>query len=284
MIKLTDFIKTQDPSKTKIKFNIYPDNPDNPALDLLIDDSPEFIEMNAWKTKQPNNNLNNADYLIALAQYYPYGPQFYMFGGLYKVEKVIPEVFDQIGYKLTLMDEYSEYIRRLIIKIDKPIGRNLYNRLYSSVQSQLNPEVYELAPNVKLGSFRGYQNVSLKHKDLQLIIRNEEPSWKQALLSAKGIYVITDTSNGKLYIGSASGSTDGLWQRWAAYANLKDLTGGNKDFDKLVKDFGRDYIISNFKYSILEIFDTKTKSEVIFEREAYWKKVFETRKFGMNNN
>lgn len=284
MIKLTDFIVMQNPSKTKIKFNIYPDSPDYPALDLLLDDNQGFVEMNAWKTKQSNNNLNNADYLIALAQYYPYGPQFYMFGGLYKVEKILPEVFDQIGYKLTLMEEYSEYIKRLIIKIEKPIGRDVYNRLYSNIQDQLNPEVYELAPNVKLGSFRGYQNVSLKHKDLQLIINNEEPSWKLALSNVKAVYAITDASNGKLYIGSASGSANGLWQRWAAYASMKDLTGGNKDFEKLVNEHGSDYITQNFKYSILEIFDTKTKNEVIIERETYWKRVFETIKFGMNNS
>jgi len=73
-----------------------------------------------------------------------------------------------------------------------------------------------------------------------------------------------------------------VWQRWAAYANMKDLTGGNKDFETLVKEFGGDYIIKNFKYSIIEIFDTKTKSETVIERENYWMSVFKTRKYGMN--
>ena len=49
-----------------------------------------------------------------------------------------------------------------IIKIQKPIGRDVYNRLYSTVQEQLQPEVYEIAPNVKLGHFKGYQHVCLK--------------------------------------------------------------------------------------------------------------------------
>jgi len=284
MIKLTDFIVMQNPERTKIKFNMNPSDPSIPALDLLMDRESEWIEMNAWKTIQANNNLNNADYLIALAQYYPYGPQYYLFGGIYKVEMILPEVFNEIGYKLTLVDNYNQYIKRLIIKLEKPIGRDLYNRLYSSVQTQLNPEVYELVPNNLLGNFPGYQNVSIKHKDLQAIIKNDEPNWKQALSNVKGIYVITDSKTGKLYIGSASGSTEGLWQRWSAYANLKDLTGGNKDFEKLVKEYGKEYITDNFKYSILEIFDTKTKNEVIFERESYWKRVFETRAFGMNKN
>ena len=43
-------------------------------------------------------------------------------------------------------------------------------------------------------------------------------------------------------------------------------------------------IENNFKYSILEIFDAKTKQDYILERENYWKNVFEIRKFGMNWN
>lgn len=46
--------------------------------------------MNQWKTNHPNHNLNYAEYLIALAQYYSYGPQYHVFGGLYKVEIVKP--------------------------------------------------------------------------------------------------------------------------------------------------------------------------------------------------
>ena len=100
----------------------------------------------------------------------------------------------------------------------------------------------------------------------------------------KAVYVITDTKTGKLYIGSASGNSQGLWQRWECYADFKDLTGGNKEFEILVKENRENYIENNFKYSILEIFDTKTRKEYILERENYWKNVFETKKFGMNKN
>ena len=60
----------------------------------------------------------------------------------------------------------------------RPIGRDVYNRLYLNIQETLNPEIYEIAPNTKLGNFQGYQNVCLKHKDLQLIVNNNEPNWK----------------------------------------------------------------------------------------------------------
>ena len=285
MIELNQFIKVPNLNKTKIKFNMNAGNVEIRAWDLLFkEDETEWEQINAWKTKHPNNNLNHADYLLAFAQYYPYGPEYFIFGGLYKIKKIEPEVFDEVGYELTLMDDYKEYRKRLIVKLKKPIGRDLYNRLYKNIQDTLEPEVYEIAPNTKLGHFPGYQNVTLSHPQMQQIILRNEPSWKQALMNVKGVYVITDLSNGKLYIGSASGNTDGIWQRWSDYANIENLTGGNKLLNEIKLDKGKDYIVNNFQYSILEIFDTKTKADTIINRENYWKNVFCTRKYGMNFN
>lgn len=285
MIELNQFIKVPNLNKTKIKFNMNAGNVEIKAWDLLFkEDEIEWEQINAWKTKHPNNNLNHADYLLAFAQYYPYGPEYFIFGGLYKIKKIEPEVFDEVGYELTLMDDYKEYRKRLIVKLKKPIGRDLYNRLYKNIQDTLEPEVYEIAPNTKLGHFPGYQNVTLSHPQMQQIISRNEPSWKQALMNVKGVYVITDLSNGKLYIGSASGNTDGIWKRWSDYANIENLTGGNKLLNEIKLDKGKDYIINNFQYSILEIFDTKTKADTIINRENYWKNVFCTRKHGMNYN
>lgn len=285
MIELNKFIKVPDLNKTKIKFNMNAGNVEIRAWDLLFkEDETEWEQINAWKTKHPNNNLNHADYLLAFAQYYPYGPEYFIFGGLYKIKKIEPEVFDEVGYELTLMDDYKEYRKRLIVKLKKPIGRDLYNKLYKNIQGTLEPEVYEIAPNTKLGHFPGYQNVTLSHPQMQQIILRNEPSWKQALMNVKGVYVITDLSNGKLYIGSASGNTDGIWQRWSDYANIENLTGGNKLLNEIKLDKGKDYIVNNFQYSILEIFDTKTKADTIINRENYWKNVFCTRKHGMNFN
>ena len=285
MIELNKFIKVPNLNKTKIKFNMNAGNVEIKAWDLLFkEDETEWEQINAWKTKHPNNNLNHADYLLAFAQYYPYGPEYFIFGGLYKIKKIEPEVYDEVGYELTLMEDYKEYRKRLIVKLKKPIGRDLYNRLYKNIQDTLEPEVYEIAPNTKLGHFPGYQNVTLSHPQMQQIISRNEPSWKQALMNVKGVYVITDLSNGKLYIGSASGNTDGIWQRWSDYANIENLTGGNKLLNEIKLDKGKDYIINNFQYSILEIFDTKTKANTIINRENYWKNVFCTRKHGMNFN
>lgn len=80
MIRFEDFFKVEFPGKTKVKFNMNAGDVNLRAWDFLIngEDDPKWIEMNSWKTKQANNNLNRADYLLAFAQYYPYGPDYYI--------------------------------------------------------------------------------------------------------------------------------------------------------------------------------------------------------------
>ena len=143
----------------------------------------------------------------------------------------------------------------------------------------MTQKFFELFPDIASEKFNGYQNVSIVYKNLKIALN--DPTWIGALKNVKAIYAITDISNGKLYIGSACGN-GGLFGRWSDYIN--NLTGGNQEFEDIKKINGEDYIKKNFKYSIVEIFDTKTKQEYILERENYWKNVFETKKFGMNKN
>jgi hypothetical protein len=285
MIRLIDEIPALDAAATKVKFNMNAGDVNKPAWDALLNETPDWLGMNSYKTKQTNNNLGSAKYLMAFAQYYPYGPDYYIFGGMYSIEVIKPEVEKGPGYRLTLMDEYMDYRKRLIVKLEKPIGRSPYTRKYENLQQSLNPVVYELAPDTKLGAFPGYQNVSLMHNDLQNIFAHNEPTWQRALSEVKGIYVISDTESGKLYVGSASGNTDGVWQRWQAYADLANLSGGNKEFERIKAEDGVDHITDNFRYSLVEIFDKRTIQETIVQRENYWKVVLNTRgQMGMNLN
>lgn len=286
MIKFTDFMPVDEPTLTKVKFNIRAGVGGAAAWDLLMGEDPEaWLDMSRHRERHQNNNLDRAEYLLTFAQYYPYGPQYFIFGGFFRVRTMVPEVMSGPGYELERLDRYSEYIKRLIIKLDRPVGRDLYLRWYANLQSgRLQPEVYELAPDTKLGTFPGYQNVRLRHHELQRIIANDEPSWKDALSSVKGVYVITDLSDGRLYVGSASGEANGLWQRWAGYANLVNLTGGNKGLDTLRSTRGDSHIVDNFQYSILEIFDPKTNAEAILQRESFWKVALDSRQHGMNRN
>ncbi|AQY01868.1 GIY-YIG nuclease family protein [Microbacterium foliorum] len=286
MIRFTDFMRVPEPSLTKIKLNIRAGVGGAAAWDLLVAEDPEeWLDMTRHREAHQNNNMGNAEYVLAFAQYYPYGPQYFIFGGFFRVTPSVPEVIGGKGYDLELLDEFSQYIKRLIIKLEQPVGRDLYLRRYDRIQdSKLNPEVYEIAPDTKLGTFPGYQNVRLRHAEMQRIISNDEPSWKDALSSVKGVYVITDLSDGRQYVGSASGEANGLWQRWSGYAHLKNLTGGNKELNRMRNELGDTHIVENFQYSILEIFDPKTKAETILQRESFWKLALDSRRHGMNLN
>ena len=286
MIRFVDFLPVPEPSRTKVKLNIRAGRGGAAAWDLLqAEDPKEWLNMTRHREVHQNNNMGHAKYVLTFAQYYPYGPQYFIFGGLFRVEPIVPALIGGSGYALEPLELHSDYIKRLIIKLERPVGRDLYLRWYDKIQSsKLNPEIYELAPDVKLGTFPGYQNLRIRHAALQRIIANDEPSWKDALSSVKGVYVITDLSDGRLYVGSASGEANGLWQRWSAYANLANVSGGNRQLESLRQQFGDEHIVRNSQYSILEIFDPKTSQDVILKRESFWKLALDTRAHGMNLN
>lgn len=290
MIEFTGFIPVPAPNLTNEKFNIRAGVGGARAWDLLLADDPKpWLDTKRHREQHQNNNLDRAEYLLSFAQYYPYGPQYFIFGGFFKVSckvsLVVPEIVGGPGYALTPMPQHSEYIKRLIIKLERPVGRDLYLRWYENLQdSKLNPTSYELAPDTKLGTFPGYQNVKLTHAELERIIADDVPSWKDALSSVKAVYVITDLSNRRLYVGSASGEANCLWQRWASYTHLQNLTGGNKELVQLQSQLGDEHIIANFQYSILEIFDPKTNASRILQRDSFWKLALDSRLHGMNRN
>lgn len=266
--------------RLKVKFNMNYGDITIKALNLLLDDDHKWYLMNAHKEKNGNHNLEKCDYLLSFAQYYPYGKEYFLYGGFFKVNHEATQE-NATDYVLEEVDQFKQYKKRLIIKLEKPLGQS-YNRTWNNLINNCSPEIYEILPNPKLKPFLGFNSVSLTHEELQIIFKNLEPEWKNQLSSVKGIYCVTDRGNGKLYIGSAYGA-HGIWGRWESYADMKNLTGGNKIFEELKFKDGK-YIIENFTYSILEIFDPKTKDEYILERESYWKKVFDSIKNGMNRN
>lgn len=89
-------------------------------------------------------------------------------------------------------------------------------------------------------------------------------------------------SNGKLYVGSATGQSEMLLQRWKNY--VENGHGGNKELKDLVEHEGFNYVKQNFQYSILEHFNSKVDDNYILERESWWKDTLQSRTFGYNAN
>lgn len=143
--------------------------------------------------------------------------------------------------------------------------------------------VKEILPSIYGGeNFPGYDKVRLSYKQLESIIKRGKYDWIAALENQKAVYLLTDKSNGKMYVGSATSDYGMLLQRWRSY--IDNGHGGNKELIELVNKKGFDYIKTNFHYSILENYNAKVDDHIILERESWWKETLQTRIFGYNSN
>jgi len=131
-----------------------------------------------------------------------------------------------------------------------------------------------------IGEFPGFNSVLLSLTMLKTIVRELNPSWRTALSSIAGVYLIADTSTGKNYVGSAYGG-DGIWQRWSAYAATGH--GGNKELRALLKQEGTKHA-QFFQFTLLEVCDINSSDDYVISRETHWKKALLSREFGLNKN
>ncbi len=147
-------------------------------------------------------------------------------------------------------------------------------RLANSVIDEC--EVAQILPDIFDNDiFPGYDKVNISWNELSRVI--EKDTWKTALQNQKGVYLITDISNGKKYVGSAYGANM-ILGRWQSY--VRNGNGGNIGLK--VWDFN--YVKNNFRYSILDIFKSTIDDQTIIERESWWKEVLQSREFGYNEN
>lgn len=123
-------------------------------------------------------------------------------------------------------------------------------------------------------AFPGFDQLVLDHLQLQAVMREHRyASWRTALSSVMGVYLITDTSDGRQYIGKADGA-ENIRQRWNAYAT--NGHGGNFELRGLEP--------TNFRFSLLRVFDPATPTREIDAAESHFKLALGTRKHGLNRN
>jgi hypothetical protein len=166
---------------------------------------------------------------------------------------------------------------RLVVQFERP-GRAPYldaDRWASAlIVHQILPEPCSVA------DFPGYRAVGISKSTLDTIVRLVPASWRTALASVAGVYLISDTQTGKLYVGSASGE-GGIWGRWVVYAQTGH--GGNALLRELLDREGAARA-ADFRFSILEIADIHDSEEAILTRESHWKRILVTRDHGLNAN
>jgi len=225
-----------------------------------------------WQNSQNQKNFEK-DYIFSLIYY---GKHEWLFAGIFQT-KGLTRVEKKYYYQTELTPIGKEFIGRLIVRFEKN-----FRASYPHLSKQIgNLELLEiLRDKYTVEPFPGFENIKISFGLLKAIIDQEEKTWRTALTSVKGIYLIADTSNGKLYIGAARG-IESIWQRWKDYTS--NGHGGNVELKNLIANNGPDYT-NNFQYSLLETRSMNTDDAEISKRESFWKDIILSRAFGYNKN
>ena len=181
-------------------------------------------------------------------------------------------ILNGVGYEYQDLPEYEKYVGRLIVRFKnkaQTMIRNAESVIEDCYISQILPDTFDN------DLFPGYEKVNVSWDELRRVI--EKDNWKTALQNQKGIYIMTDILNGKTYVGSAYGEHM-ILGRWRAYINNEH--GGKVR----LKILSFNYIKQNFRHSILGIYKSTTDDQIIIDREIWWKKVLQSKKFGYNEN
>jgi hypothetical protein len=196
------------------------------------------------------------------------------------VKRVTKElgVTDGINYEGEEIDSLKQYFGRVVVRYHKK--RSVVMRL-AGIADEL--EVVEVLPSIYDGeNFPGYDKVRLSYPQLKTILDRHKSDWVAALENQKAVYLITNLSNGKQYVGSATGDNGMLLERWSNY--VKDGHGGDVELKDIVAKQGFDHVKKYFQYSILENYNARVDKDVILQRESWWKTTLGTREFGYNGN
>jgi len=271
MIKLTDLIRSSGIELKKFKIHCATGGETNGPLEAFF--------AGKWKQWQEGQNQENfkCDQIISLIHL---GKSRWLFGGVFQVFDVKRDTTtppNRFRYSTEELVGLDHLPGRAIVEFNKTF-RNSYLR-----GEKYGHELFVVAireQRMTVGDFPGFNKVLLSHANMTTVIRESNPTWRGALGSVAGVYVITDNSSGAKYVGCACGG-DGIWQRWLAYAT--NGHGGNEELKALLRDKGSEHV-RNFQYAILEVCDLGTSREDVLERESHWKDVLRTREFGLNRN
>ena len=168
-------------------------------------------------------------------------------------------------FDLKETDVLGSWRRRLVIGWPPPerswyrwADRNIFPILAVTEDDALRPPIPD------------WQDIRLPRAQLSIL----PESWQSALRHWRGIYLITDQSDRRAYVGSAGG-TQNILQRWQDYGRTGH--GGNKHLR--LRD------PANFAFSILQRTSPDLPLDELVKLEASWKMRLGTRwPDGLNEN
>lgn len=229
----------------------------------------------AWQESQNHKNFERSTILglIQLSR-----KTTWLYAGLFSSSGCLPRIGERgFIYQTTELSEFSEFAGRLIVHFERP-GRQSYLLAENWIDQITISEISSVRHTIP--DFPGYKSLSVSMSQLGIIIRDSIASWRAALGSVSGVYLITDVRTGKLYVGSAYGD-GGFWARWSDY--VANGHGGNVRLQDILSSQGSGYAKS-FRFSILEVCDSSASKDDVILRESHWKQVLCSQAFGYNNN
>ena len=267
-ILLKDIWPFENVSDYKVHFARWSNRDDAHPLDTWVDDPSKW---QGWQEYWPSRNEFNRPYIFSLMDFY-HEPGAWLFGGIFRVL-----ARHENRYEVELMEIGENFIGRL------KVGSS-YNNRAARVNFENHYETFEVLEILREPysgqPFPGYESIDLDFANLEILVRKNRTDWQAALENVCGVYLITDKSTGKRYVGSAYGEQE-VWSRWKEY--VASGHGGNAELRELVKS-GLKYPRKNFQFALLEYRAACTPEDTIQKREAYWKKILLTREYGLNSN
>jgi hypothetical protein len=268
-INLNEILRIPNISNVKIRFNLMFGGNWNPIETFKNKETQILLDGHYWNYNK-NKSFKEGQITIGLIRIKS-NENFWLLFHIGKITKDLNS-FNSVGYEYETLVEYEKYFGRLIVEF-KNSSQNMIRNAASVIEhckiAQILPDIFDN------DIFPGYDKVNISWSELSRVL--EKDTWKTALQNQKGVYLITDSSNGKLYVGSAYGD-EMILTRWRSY--IRTSHGNNVELKALPSE----HIQKNFRFSILDIYKSTTEQQVIIERENWWKQVFLTRKFGYNKN
>jgi hypothetical protein len=167
-------------------------------------------------------------------------------------------------FDLRRTDWHQEWIGRLVV--EWPPGRN-YTRWAGRNEFLIKALTQE---SLLIPPMPSWSELSLSCSEIALLPN----SWRARLSEWRGIYLITDVSDRRAYVGSAYGS-ENILQRWLNYS--RSGHGGNKLL--------RERNPGNFVFSILQRVSPDMPPSEVVAIENSWKIRLRTRSpDGLNDN
>lgn len=267
MITIQELLFNRNLSKTaKVKLVRHKDGRGD-LYNLYRTDLRGFL---AYQNSQAKDVFKGVEYIVSFI-----GEEGMLsrFVGVYKLTDRKQIADDHFEYQMEeVKEQFDDLKERVIVRWKNAISWHQW------IKNEM--EVTEIHPGLHYKQFTDYSDFILSFTELTEIVTNKYSDWKKMLSATQGIYLISDTKTGKLYVGSTYGE-GGIWGRWSSYVSTKGH-GGNKTLKELIsKDpkYG-----ANFQFSILMLLPRTITEHEAIKKEQLFKYKLGTNSFGLNNN